>query len=51
MSHLDTLRAIQDVLTQSRYAEARNLIYRAVVEEQKRIADQQNNAPEATPGR
>jgi hypothetical protein len=50
MTPLDTLRAIHDAINQSRWAEARTLTYRAIVAEQKRIADEktaQNNNPPA----
>jgi len=50
MNDIHLLRAIQDALNQSRYAEARCLVYRAIVAEQKRMADQNNNAQVATPG-
>jgi hypothetical protein len=42
---LDMLRAIQDAQNQSQWARARSLVYTAIVQEQKRIADAQNNDP------
>ena len=48
MNLLDTLRAIQDAQSQSRWADARELVYRAVCEEQKRLLTQRT--PDATPG-
>jgi hypothetical protein len=49
MSNLDTLRAIQDAMYRGLYSEARAIVYRAIVAEQKSIADQKNEAP-ARPG-
>jgi len=50
MNDIHLLRAIQDSLNQSRYAEARCLVYRAIVDEQKRMADQKQQRPESDLG-
>jgi hypothetical protein len=49
MTNLDTLRAIQDAINQSRWAEARSIVYRAIVAEQRRVAEQRNGSERPEP--
>ena len=48
-AHLNTLRAISDAQNQSQWAKARSLVYFAIVQAQKEIADQKQQGQGSDP--